>query len=567
MGDLRWCAIESLFQADTINFSVTGTINLAAVLPTLTRSVSIEGPGADLMTVRRDTGGNYRIFTVATGVTSNIAGLTITNGNTTNDYGGGISNSGTLTVANCGISGNSGIYGGVGLYNTGSLTISNSTISGNSTTNGSGGGIYNTGTLTLTDSTVSGNSAPTVYGGGVINTGTLTVTNSTVANNSSSDAGGGIDNLTGTLTLTNSTVSGNSTHSGSGFGGGISNFSNSGTFTVSNSTISGNSAPNSYGGGIYNNGVTLTISDSSISDNTAGSAGSDAKGGGIYVGTSMAALNTIISGNTAPLGPDVYGKLGSQGYNLIGNPQDMTGWVNTDLLHVDPLLGLLQDNGGPTKTYALLPGSPAINAGDPTQLGVADQRGVVRSGGVNIGAYQASASAFVLTAPGTVAAGVPFDLAVTAVDPFGQVAVGYTGTVTFTSSDTDSGVVLPVDYTFTSADAGMVTFPGGATLITDGHQTITATDTVDGTITGTATVTVTSGLAPLPLWGVAIRPATPGTVCARPPTRQAPQEPSAGQPAHSEATLASAPVSTGRHAQDAVFDGPDDPVAVGRCPS
>src|SRR6516162_6257632 len=80
MGDLRWCVVESLFQADTINFSVTGTINLAATLPTLTRSVSIDGPGADLMTVRRDTGGDYRIFTVAAGATVAISRLTIANG-------------------------------------------------------------------------------------------------------------------------------------------------------------------------------------------------------------------------------------------------------------------------------------------------------------------------------------------------------------------------------------------------------------------------------------------------------------------------------------------------------
>ena len=59
---------------------------------------------------------------------------------------------------------------------------------------------------------------------------------------------------------------------------------------------------------------------------------------------------------------------------------------------------------------------------------MADQRGVVRSGGVNIGAYQASASAFVFTAPATATAGVPFDLVVTVVDAFGQTAVGYTGT-------------------------------------------------------------------------------------------------------------------------------------------
>jgi hypothetical protein len=92
-GDLRWCAIESLFRADTINFSVTGTINLSAALPTLTGNVRIAGPGANLMTVRRDTGGGYDIFTVGSGVTASILGLTISNG------GAAIVNYGTLTVS------------------------------------------------------------------------------------------------------------------------------------------------------------------------------------------------------------------------------------------------------------------------------------------------------------------------------------------------------------------------------------------------------------------------------------------------------------------------------------
>jgi hypothetical protein len=97
-------------------------------------------------------------------------------------------------------------------------------------------------------------------------------------------------------------------------------------------------------------------------------------------------------------GPDLDGTFASQGYNLIGNTQGASGYAPSDLVGtafnpIDPLLGPLQDNGGPTQTMALLAGSPALNAGDPSQLGTTDQRGVVRSGGVNIGAYQASASA------------------------------------------------------------------------------------------------------------------------------------------------------------------------------
>jgi hypothetical protein len=162
-----------------------------------------------------------------------------------------------------------------------------------------------------------------------------------------------------------------------------------------------------------------------------------------------------------------------------------------DLTNTDPRLGPLQDNGGPTETMALLVGSPALNAGDPAQLGVADQRGVVRSGGVNIGAYQASASAFVLTAPATATPDVPFDLVVTAVDVFGQTAVGYRGTATFSSSDKFAN--LPADYTFTGADGGTHTFIGVSFSfyqLGHRHQSITVTDTAVASIFGSIVVVV-----------------------------------------------------------------------------
>jgi sugar lactone lactonase YvrE len=96
---------------------------------------------------------------------------------------------------------------------------------------------------------------------------------------------------------------------------------------------------------------------------------------------------------------------------------------------------------------------------------------------------------FALAAPANVPPGTPFDITVTALDPYGNTAVNYQGTVTFSTSDTDSGIVLPADYTFTVADAGVHTFTGGVTLITSGAQTITATDTASG-MTRTVTVTV-----------------------------------------------------------------------------
>jgi len=111
------------------------------------------------------------------------------------------------------------------------------------------------------------------------------------------------------------------------------------------------------------------------------------------------------------------------------------------------------------------------------------------SGSANVNVIAGSAVALLVTGPGNAAAGQPFDVTVTAVDAYGNTDTNYAGTVHFTTSDTDPGVVLPPDYAFQPGDAGMVTFPGGVTLITAGSQTITVTDTVTG-ITGSATVMV-----------------------------------------------------------------------------
>jgi hypothetical protein len=496
-GSLRH-AITNAADNDHITFGLTGTINLTGALPTLAHSISIDGPGAAQLTVRHNTGGNYGIFTAGSGATVSISGMSITNGRA-QAFGGGIFNDhGTLTVSDCSIDGNLALNSGGGIYNRGTLTVSNCTIgspgNGNMTAGGGvgfglGGGIYNRGTLTLSNSTVSGNEG--VTGGGIANvSGDLTILYSTISGNTTisfSGGGGGIYNEGGTVTFSNSTISGNHADS-PGDGGGINNY---GTVTLNNATVSGNSAAG-YGGGIANYG-TVTLNNATVSGNS-----SFASGGGIfnnYPYFTLHARNTIIAGNTAlDSAPDLEDNLGSLGHNLIGNTQGGYGFDVTDLLNVNPLLGPLQDNGGPTQTMALLAGSPALNAGDPAQLGMADQRGVVRSGGVNIGAYQASATALVVTGPATATAGTPFDVTVRAVDSFGQTAVGYTGTATFTSAD-PYGATVPADYQFTLADGGMHTFGAGATLYTAGNWDVTATDTVTASITGSATVTVSPAAA------------------------------------------------------------------------
>jgi hypothetical protein len=119
--------------------------------------------------------------------------------------------------------------------------------------------------------------------------------------------------------------------------------------------------------------------------------------------------------------------------------------------------------------------------------------GITGSAFVNVQA--APAVAFQVIAPASAVSGTPFDVTLVAVDPYGNTDTNYQGTVTWTTTDPDPGVQLPADYTFQPNDAGIVTFPGGVTLITPGDQFITATDTLSG-ITGSADVTVTPGPGP-----------------------------------------------------------------------
>jgi len=249
-------------------------------------------------------------------------------------------------------------------------SLSGLTITGGST-GGSGGGLYNDGgTTTLTNCTVKGNYA---YegGGGLANAGgTTALTNCTISGNTARNGGGGLFNAGGTTTLTNCTVSGNS----AGTGGGLYN-NNNGAATLINCTISGNSA-NTNGGGLYNLG-TVNIGNSIVAENTA---------------------------NTS--GPDAFGTFASQGNNLIGATDGSSGWVSSDLTGtsaspLNPLLAPLDYYGGPAQTMALLPGSPAIDAGNNALIpaGITtDQCGFTRvvNGIVDLGAFEVQASSLVV---------------------------------------------------------------------------------------------------------------------------------------------------------------------------
>lgn len=302
----------------TINFSVTGTINLGAALPNLNHpNLMINGPGANQLNVRRNVAAPFRIFWISSGRTVALSGMSITNGNATGADGGGIYSSGHLTLTNCTLSGNQ--------------------------TDGEGGAVYATsnGSLTLTGCTLSGNTAQ--QGGGLSSGAAVAlvvnVTNTTISGNTATLMGGGIDlsDPATTLNLLNVTLANNQ------------------------ATISG--------GGINQSAGTINLK------------------------------NTLVSGNNAPSGTDLSGTVNSQDYNLLGSASGatITGTTTHNILNTNALLAPLGNYGGPTQTQALLPGSPAINAGTATGATANDQRGVARVGNVDIGAVEAQAFALAIT--------------------------------------------------------------------------------------------------------------------------------------------------------------------------
>jgi fibronectin-binding autotransporter adhesin len=301
---------------------------------------------------------------------------TLTIGNT-NDSGAG-SLRAAVNQANADGGGDTIVFSN--LFNTPqtiALTSGQLTLTGTATTRITGPGVN---LLTISGNKASGVfeieggaaalSGLTVTGGqsdrgaGLLNQGgTLSLTSVTVSGNVANDQGGGVDTqFSGTTTMTDCTISGNSTTNYAG--GGLANLY-SGSATLTNCTISGNSAPT--GGGLYNNTGMLSLINCTVSGNTAQS------GGGLTSenSSSISLTNTLVAGNT---GGDLQGTL-------------QPGSTN-DLIGVNPLLAPLGDYGGPTQTMALLPGSPAIGGGTTIGVPATDQRGVQRSGHVDIGAFQ-----------------------------------------------------------------------------------------------------------------------------------------------------------------------------------
>jgi len=335
--------------ADIIAFADGGTITLTSALPALSdpQGIVINGDVDDDNVGDITIHGNYgpAALSVVTGAEAELNGLRVIYSR--GSLGGGLANSGILTVTNSTFFGNSANYSGGGIYNAGQLTITNSAITDNYT-DGVGGGICNEGTVTVTDSLISGNEA---LSGGGISSGVsmfLEIVGTTISNNGAEYSGGGIYH-TGIGSVSNSTISGN----------------------TQNSFLS-----QSGGGGIANSGL-LFIYDSTLSGNTAYS------GSSIFNpnGTLMLGRSVVVVGDSSN---SCFGTITDEGGNLQWPKGSCVGTSG------DPLLGPLQDNGGPTPTMLPGFGSGAIDAVDCDPAVSVDQRGVSRPQGeaCDIGAVE-----------------------------------------------------------------------------------------------------------------------------------------------------------------------------------
>jgi len=336
--------------------------------------------------------------------------------------GGAIYNQGgVIHLVNCLVSGNQAL-GGPGIYQTafpftggkayggaicsraGEVWVVHCTVSSNSVTAGSasaayGGAVHHDGgNLSILESLLESSKA--TGGAGVERGGPIPA---------GAAYGGAVSIAAGAIWLTNSTLSGNLAlggapafyqDAGSGFGGGAFN---AGTLLAINCTICGNTARSlpvviqnqgsGLGGGLYNNGGSVTLNYTTLSGNSAeripgGTPGTgSALGGGIHSATGTTILRGTILANSLS-GSNSFGTLTDAGHNLSSDAS--CNFTNTGSLNnTDPVLGSLDDFGGPTPTMPLL-GGPAIDAGDPSAAPSVDQRGVPRPYGArpDMGAYE-----------------------------------------------------------------------------------------------------------------------------------------------------------------------------------
>lgn len=428
-GSLR-TAVTSAANGDTITFTpgLTGTIILASGYIDITKSINIDGPGSDVLAISGPYDG---ALLVSAGTVVSISNLMFTG----------------CTVVN----GTGNRYNGSAISSVGSLTVSNCWFSNNAATDGNGGAIeVQNGSATIQYSTFEANGSS--GNGGAIdvedNGSVVTINASTFTNNQAGGNGGGLElNDSGDIaTVVNSTFTNNS----AGNGGAISG--DNGTLTLINSTLVSNSA-HGQGAGVYVIWSDISISSSLIAKNSS----SDM----IDVGNYEFEGGTYTSGGSNFIGT-------TNSANFTG-PHDQVG-------KGDPHVATLANNGGPTPTIALLPGSPAIDA-DYNQLVNVDQRGVKRPQGIRncIGAFEyvPAASPVPIVNSFTPTSGpVGTTVTITGLGFTGATAVSFNGVAsTSVTVASDSILVATVP---TGATTGPISVEGpGGTGISAGSFTVT----------------------------------------------------------------------------------------------
>jgi filamentous hemagglutinin family protein len=444
--------------------------------------------------------------------TLTVENSTIT-GNLAGDFGGGINNlNSTLTVIDSTISNNESQLdsgGGGGIENNGDGTISGSLISGN-TAAGFGGGIRNFGFLTISNSTISGNTAN--LGGGIDSDGNLFIFDSTLSGNQGTLNGGAIANGTdnSSIFISGSTISDNIAV---GRGGGIEFVG--GTLDIFNSTISGNQADT--GGGISNTG-NLNIANSTLTNNAADLGGGIANGITNDGGSAVTLTSSLVSGNGAASGANLTnrgdGIFTSGGNNLIGSSGNAgIEGVVLDASDIVPLAEVSQilettlaDNGGPTQTHALLPGSPAINRGSSSDSSsdggslATDQRGISVVDGVrDIGAFESQGFTIALIEGSfqTTSTNQSFvtPLTVRVSSDFDEPVAG--GTVTFLPPGAGPSAVLNPNPAIIGSD-GIVSVDATANEVAGVYDVVAAIASTDNTVTFRLGNTASDGEIPPP---------------------------------------------------------------------
>lgn len=386
-------------------------------LPIITGAVTIDGAGA---TIRRSNGAGvqaFRFVLVASGGSLVLDHLTLRGGSAGSGGAVLVLTDGSASLHASTLSGNrAGSGGAVSAGTRTHVTIDASTISDN-VADASGGGLLTASDAVVRNATVSGNAA--MDGGGIENAfGTISITDSTLSGNVATDGGGGLDTEFGSASLVASTLNGNR----AGIGGAVFN---TGSLLAANSTLEGNTAD--IGAGVANHHFRATVVNSTFAANTVSSSGS---GGAVYnEGGDFRIANTIMAANAGGSCNNRLGTAVSDGGHNISFPLDDTT-CSSSFGRGDPLLGPLENNGGPTDTMVPALGSAAIDAGDDAICAAAvdsggaggdDQRSVIRPQGrhCDIGAVEVAHEIRLLYDPSRAWSGAAMPIRLQLLDPQG----------------------------------------------------------------------------------------------------------------------------------------------------